>query len=287
MSIIQVIVLAIIQGLTEFIPVSSSAHLILPGELLNWPDQGLAFDVALHIGSLLAVLIYFRNLVGDICISVLNFLRRKGSFDGNCRILLFMAVATIPCGLAGLLFDDLIEQYLRGYQVIAFTTLFFAGLLLIAEYVSDRLRKNAHQVETMEEGCVETANMTWRQVLWIGVAQALALIPGTSRSGITLTAGFFVGMSRRGAACFSFLLSIPVIVLSGGLEFVKLIKGDAPGTATLSDSLIGAFVSFVVSYLVIKFFMDFLNKFGILPYVIYRVLLGLFLVALIGCGVLN
>ena len=96
MSIIQVIVLAIIQGLTEFIPVSSSAHLILPGELLNWPDQGLAFDVALHIGSLLAVLIYFRNLVGDICISVLNFLRRKGSFDGNCRILLFMAVATIP-----------------------------------------------------------------------------------------------------------------------------------------------------------------------------------------------
>lgn len=139
----------------------------------------------------------------------------------------------------------------------------------------------------MEEGCVETANMTWRQVLWIGVAQALALIPGTSRSGITLTAGFFVGMSRRGAACFSFLLSIPVIVLSGGLEFVKLIKGDAPGTATLSDSLIGAFVSFVVSYLVIKFFMDFLNKFGILPYVIYRVLLGLFLVALIGCGVLN
>ena len=235
MSIIQVIVLAIIQGLTEFIPVSSSAHLILPGELLNWPDQGLAFDVALHIGSLLAVLIYFRNLVGDICISVLNFLRRKGSFDGNCRILLFMAVATIPCGLAGLLFDDLIEQYLRGYQVIAFTTLFFAGLLLIAEYVSDRLRKNAHQVETMEEGCVETANMTWRQVLWIGVAQALALIPGTSRSGITLTAGFFVGMSRRGAACFSFLLSIPVIVLSGGLEFVKLIKGDAPGTATLSE----------------------------------------------------
>ena len=198
-----------------------------------------------------------------------------------------MAVATIPCGLAGLLFDDLIEQYLRGYQVIAFTTLFFAGLLLIAEYVSDRLRKNAHQVETMEEGCLETANMTWRQVLWIGVAQALALIPGTSRSGITLTAGFFVGMSRRGAACFSFLLSIPVIVLSGGLEFVKLIKGDAPGTATLSDSLIGAFVSFVVSYLVIKFFMDFLNKFGILPYVVYRVLLGLFLVALIGCGVLN
>ena len=218
MSIIQVIVLAIIQGLTEFIPVSSSAHLILPGELLNWPDQGLAFDVALHIGSLLAVLIYFRNLVGDICISVLNFLRRKGSFDGNCRILLFMAVATIPCGLAGLLFDDLIEQYLRGYQVIAFTTLFFAGLLLIAEYVSDRLRKNAHQVETMEEGCVETANMTWRQVLWIGVAQALALIPGTSRSGITLTAGFFVGMSRRGAACFSFLLSIPVIVYLGGLN---------------------------------------------------------------------
>ena len=139
MSIIQVIVLAIIQGLTEFIPVSSSAHLILPGELLNWPDQGLAFDVALHIGSLLAVLIYFRNLVGDICISVLNFLRRKGSFDGNCRILLFMAVATIPCGLAGLLFDDLIEQYLRGYQVIAFTTLFFAGLLLIFQIASEKM----------------------------------------------------------------------------------------------------------------------------------------------------
>lgn len=286
MSLLQVIVLAFIQGLTEFIPVSSSAHLILPGELLKWPDQGLAFDVALHVGSLFAVLIYFRTFITDLVKSLYRFILRKGQFDGNCRILLFMAIATIPCGLVGLLFNYLIEMYLRSYQVIAFTTLFFAGLLLVAEYYSDKMNNTKQQVVSLKDACTETANMSWKQVLCIGCAQAIALIPGTSRSGITLTAGFFVGMSRKGAACFSFLLSIPVIVLSATLEFAKLIKGASLGNATLIDAFIGAIVSFVVSYLVIKFFMDFLNRYGIVPYVIYRILLGVFLVFLLGNNIL-
>ena len=173
MDLIQILVLAVIQGLSEFLPISSSAHLILPSELLGWPDQGLAFDVAVHVGSLAAVIMYFRR---DIAALIAAFFASavKGQHSAESRLCWYIVLGTIPVGLSGLWFDELIEQHLRSIAVIAATTIFF-GLLL---GMADRRAKESHGLD----------KLTWRSALWIGLAQALALIPGTSRSGITMTA---------------------------------------------------------------------------------------------------
>lgn len=203
MDTVQVVFLAIIQGLTEFLPISSSAHLILPSALLGWEDQGLAFDVAVHVGSLLAVLTYFRK---DIRLLIVCWCRSLtgGQQTPESRLGWQIILATIPAGLAGLFLGDLIELHLRSIAVIAFTTIVFGILLGLSDKFSLRA-KNLHQ-------------FTWRSALIVGCAQALALIPGTSRSGITITAALALGFDRIAAARFSFLLAIPVIVLSGGYK---------------------------------------------------------------------
>ena len=202
MSITQAIILALIQGVTEFLPISSSAHLILPNVLLGWPDQGLAFDVAVHVGSLAAVVIYFRS-------DVLKLIRgwfysltpagycfapaSKGDNNPDGRLAWCILFATIPAGIAGLLFDDFVESHLRSAAVIAFTTIVFGLALWWADaHVSQKLRLQ---------------NITIRIAVVIGLAQALALVPGTSRSGITITAAILLGMGRVDAARFSFLFN--------------------------------------------------------------------------------
>lgn len=257
MDILQTIVLALVQGLTEFLPISSSAHLILVPVLTGWQDQGLAFDVAVHVGSLLAVMLYFRRDIVTVTMAGLGSIKTR-KVDGDARLAWAIVLGTIPVGLAGLLFADIIATQLRSPLVIATTTIVFGLLLWFADRHGNTGR-NEHQLR-------------WIDILVIGLAQAVALIPGTSRSGITMTAGLLMGLDRVGAARFSFLLSIPVIILAGGLETVKLVQAK---TAVDWGSLVaGTVLAFVAAYSCIHFFLKWLPKIGMLPFVIYRIGLG-------------
>jgi undecaprenyl-diphosphatase len=258
---LQVIVLALVQGLTEFLPVSSSAHLILVSELLGWPDQGLAFDIAVHLGTLVAVLVYFRQDLCQMGAGFLAVLQRK-KITAEAKKLLHIALATIPVGLVGLMIRQMDPNYFRSTLVIAFATIGF-GLLL---GVADRRGRRQRALNEMK---------AW-DVLMIGCFQALSLIPGTSRSGITLTAGLFRGFSREAAAQFSFLLSIPVIILASGLEIIKLTNSSV--VVDWNALGLGAVIAALSGYFCIHYFMKMLEKVGVLPFVIYRLFLGVFLI---------
>jgi undecaprenyl-diphosphatase len=260
MDLWHIVVLAIIQGLTEFLPISSSAHLILPSELLGWPDQGLAFDVAVHVGTLLAVVCYFRRDVARLtqAWAVDTLQRRLGPDSGLAWAII---VATIPAGLAGLLLNDFIGNHLRSGLVIAVTTFVFGLALWWADARSRRVRM--------------LESLRLRDAVIIGLAQATALIPGTSRSGITMTAALFLGFNRDSAARFSFLLSIPLIVAAGMLKVVELVKlGEAADWLSVA---IGAAISFISAVICIHLFLRFLERIGLMPYVIYRLILGVVL----------
>lgn len=256
MAIIEIIVLALLQGLTEFLPISSSAHLILPSQIMGWQDQGQAFDVAVHAGSLLAVMLYFRKEVSTMLVSWVGSFSGKHSQDSKLAWLI--ALGTIPAGLFGFLFDDFIEQNFRSTLVIAISTIVFGLLLWWAD-------SRATQTKTEYQ-------VTLKNVLVIGFAQALALIPGTSRSGITMTAGLMVGLTAKGAARFSFLLSIPLIFAIGVYELLKLMQQTTPVDWTAIG--LGTLLSFASAYACIHFFLIFVEKVGMLPFVIYRLLLG-------------
>lgn len=261
MALIEIIVLAILQGLTEFLPISSSAHLILPSQVLGWQDQGQAFDVAVHAGSLFAVVLYFRKEVTSLLINWFGSL--SGNHNQESKLAWLIALGTIPAGLFGYLFDDFIELHFRSTLVIAISTIVF-GLLL---WWADRTAK---QVKTEYQ-------VSLKNVLVIGFAQVLALIPGTSRSGITITAGLMVGLTAKGAARFSFLLSIPLIFAIGVYELLKLVQQSAPVDWTAIG--LGTLLSFVSAYACIHFFLILVEKVGMLPFVIYRLLLGFILLA--------
>jgi len=261
MSLIEIIILAVLQGFTEFLPVSSSAHLILVPLLTGWSDQGLAFDLALHLGSLAAVMIYFRAEIALIARDVLKSCLGQG-FSAHARLGWSVALGTFPVGLAGLAFKDIIETSLRtpeiGALVIAFGLIFFGIALSLADW---RFR-----------GEREVEQMRWSDVLVIGLAQALALIPGTSRSGITITAALFLGFSREAASRYSFLLSIPVILLAVLLKSLDLLQ---PGTIIDGQALLwGTVLSGIAAYLCIHYFLAIINRIGMQPFVIYRLLLG-------------
>lgn len=260
MDSLQVMVLALIQGLTEFLPISSSAHLILVPVLTGWPDQGLAFDVAVHVGTLSAVVFYFRHELGRMTVEWLGSLAGRG-LTPDARLAWAVLFGTIPVGLAGLLFENLIATHLRSALVIALATIGFGLLLGWADLQGRRVR-DEHRIG-------------WRDVLVIGLAQALALIPGTSRSGVTMTAGLALGLTRKAAARFSFLLSIPVIVLAGGLETLELAR--TPGQAHWDVLVLGAFISAVSAYLCIHLFLKLLERIGMWPFVLYRLVLGAWL----------
>jgi undecaprenyl-diphosphatase len=267
METIQVFVLALIQGLTEYLPISSSAHLILPSQLLDWPDQGLAFDVAVHIGSLLAVCTYFRHELQVIFASCWRQLF-QGQGNEHSQLGWLLMFGTIPVGLAGLLFDDFIENHLRSIMVIALTTIIFGLLLGLVD-------KKGSQQLTM-------AQMNWRSAMLIGLSQALALIPGTSRSGITITAALALGYDRQSAARFSFLLAIPVIILSGGYKGLQLV--GEPNTVAWGDIFLGIGISAVTAFTCIHFFLALVNRIGMMPFVWYRLILGGYLCTLLVNG---
>lgn len=262
--------LAFIQGITEFLPVSSSAHLILPKELLGWPDQGLVFDVAAHVGSLLAVVFYFRNDIAALLRAWFRSCAGKGT-DLNGRIAWYLLAATIPAGVAGFLLSDMVEQYSRSMRLIGFTSIFFAVLLYFAARFEVPQRKS-------DDLGVELQGLRLRTSLIIGFAQVLALIPGTSRSGITMTAALFCGLDRRAAAKFSFLLAIPIITAGGLFEGLEMVE---TGTSTEWAVLFYAIsVSAVVSFACIHYFLRLIERIGFMPFIIYRVVMGLALLGL-------
>lgn len=259
MPLLYILVLSVIQGLTEFLPVSSSAHLVLTPHLFNEKDQGVLVDVALHVGTLLATLIYYRKDVAGIVVAVLNW---HAPETRNLRNLgIYIVLATIPALIMGLVLHLLFPEGIRSVTVITATTLFFGILMGIADRKSREVK--------------EIKDMTLPQALVVGVAQSLALIPGTSRSGVTMTAARFMGFTRAEAARFSFLLGMPAMAAAGCLGLVEIVGSDSPGL--LRDSLIAAGFSFLAGLAAIHFMLRWLKRFGLMPYVIYRILLGTFL----------
>jgi len=271
-EVLHIVVLAVIQGITEFLPISSSGHLILPAILFGWPDQGLAFDVAVHVGSLLAVVIYFRRDIAALIAAwfyPLGVGSGSANQDDDYKLAWFVVLGTVPAGLAGLLFHDFIELHLRSPAVIAATTIFFGLVLALADFRHRKLAPGS---------ALNLRDLTLIMVLIIGLSQALALVPGTSRSGITITAALFLGLSRLEAARFSFLLSIPIIVLSGGYKALSLMELQAVPWAEL---IMGVSLSAISAYVCIHFFLNFINRIGMMPFVYYRLALGGLLIGLI------
>lgn len=262
MSYFEAFILALIQGITEFLPISSSAHLILPSAIFGWEDQGLAFDVAVHVGTLAAVVIYFRKEVATLFAALFASIF-KGERSKESKLAWMIVLATIPACIFGLLMKDIIELYLRSAYVLATTTIVF-GLLLWWVDKNAKLTDDEYQA-------------TWKKSLTIGIAQALAMIPGTSRSGATITAALYLGFTREAAARFSFLMSIPIITLAGGYLSMKLATGSE--TVHLGFLFTGIVVSFVSAYLCIHFFLKLISRMGMMPFVIYRLLLGFGLLA--------
>lgn len=267
LNFIQVSLLAILQGLTEFPPISSTGHLLLPSILLGWPDQGLSFDVAVHLGSLGAVLVYFRSDVQRLLTAWLLSLTSDTHSDDS-KLAWLLIIATLPAGVAGLLFSDVLEQYARSIGVIATTSIFFALLLLWADKTGEHRR--------------EAFDLNWKQALFIGIGQMLALIPGTSRSGVTMTAALLCNLNRQAAARFSFLMAILVILASGLLQSIEILRASSVASATLDWPILlyAAGVSALVAFASIHFFLRLIEAIGFLPFVIYRIGLGLLLLVI-------
>ena len=273
MDWLQVVILSLIQGVTEFLPVSSSAHLILPAQLSSWPDQGLAFDVAVHFGTLIAVIAYFRAEINDMLLAIVRTpkqLRNQGwrtllnpsDGDPDVRLALQLALATLPIVIVGFFAKDVIDSALRSITVIATTTLVFGIALWYADSRPQQQR-----------------TMTFPAAMLIGLAQCIALIPGTSRSGITITAALIIGLGRTQSARFSFLLAIPTIL---GAQLLMML--DLSLEEILVDSttmLSAAMLAGLSAYACIHFFIALVERTGMRPYVYYRIALGLTLFGIV------
>jgi undecaprenyl-diphosphatase len=263
MTIEQIIVLAVVQGVTEFLPISSSGHLILVPQIMHWRDQGFVVDVMTHIGTLFAILIYFWRDVARIVKGALELLKGRVTPEG--RLAIYIVLATIPAVAFGLFLKTVGYTDLeRNVAVVAWNTILYGLLMLVADMVGSQDRN--------------MSNMTLSSALLIGVAQALALIPGTSRSGVTITAGRFLGFNRPDAARFSFLLGIPAIAGAGVLTV-----GDAlsSGETITMDAIYCAGLTFVAGLAAIAFLMALVKRVSLLPFVLYRMILGGFLLVLL------
>ncbi|HET7211388.1 MAG TPA: undecaprenyl-diphosphate phosphatase [Methyloceanibacter sp.] len=263
MTIEQIIVLAIVQGVTEFLPISSSGHLILVPKLLHWQDQGLVVDVMVHVGTLFAILIYFWRDVARIVRGAFELL--KGKVTDNGRLAIYIVLASIPAVAFGIFLKTLGYTDLeRNVAVVAWNTILYGILMLVADMVGSQNRT--------------LSNMTLGSAMIIGVAQALALIPGTSRSGVTITAGRFLGFSRPDCARFSFLLGIPAIAGAGVFTVGDALASGEPVTM---DAVYCAVLTFFAGLAAIAFLMALVKRVSLLPFVLYRMVLGGFLLVML------
>lgn len=271
MDFFHTLILALIQGITEFLPISSSAHLVFPSHLLGWPDQGLSFDVAVHFGTLAAVMLYYRQwllklgqafIAAPLEVAGAKPVTIHTSHRKNIHLLRCLMVASLPVFIAGAVLQMVIPEGIRSIQVIAGATIVFAVLL----YIADKRKGTKSEYDLL----LTTAFI-------IGLAQVFALIPGTSRSGVTIAAGLLLGMSSTGSANFSFLISIPTILAASVLKTVTLF--GSPADVDWMTLAVGAIISGTFAYLTIGWFIKFLNRVGMVPFVIYRIVLGLVLLA--------
>ena len=264
MDSLQAIVLAIVQGLSEFLPISSSGHLILVPHFLGWTDQGLAFDVAVHVGTLFAVVAYFRKQLLAMTRAWFGSLA-GGGMTPDARLAWCVVIGTIPVGIVGLLFSDWIEKMLRNPLFVAGTLSVF-GLLM---WLADRFGRQQRDEYTVG----------WRDAILIGCAQALALMPGTSRSGVTMTMARTLGLTREAAARFSFLLAVPGIAMAGGYELLQLL-GEPDGSVDWSMMSLGLVVSAITGYFCIHWLLKIIGRIGLAPFAIYRFALAALIVCL-------
>ena len=274
MGWIEAVVLGVVQGLTEFLPISSSAHLRLVGEVFGWDDPGAAFTAIIQIGTEAAVLLYFRKDISRIVVAWLGSLagRRKG--DPDARMGWLIIVGSIPIVVLGLLFQDDIETTLRDLRIVAICLVAFSLILFWADRVGAKKR--------------ELADLTVPHGIGFGFAQAMALIPGVSRSGGTITAGLFLGYSRAAAARYSFLLAIPAVLGSGLFQAYEAFTGDVAGQGvSWGPTILATVIGFGVGLTVIAWLLRYLDRGSFMPFVVYRIVLGLLVLALVGAGVLD
>ncbi|MFF1573579.1 undecaprenyl-diphosphate phosphatase [Leifsonia sp. NPDC058292] len=285
MDFINAIILGLVQGLTEFLPISSSAHIRIVGELLGTgADPGARFTAIIQLGTEAAVLLYFwKDIVRIIGAWFKALFGKIPRNDPDAKMGWLVIIGSIPIVVLGYLFQDYISTTLRSLWIVAATMIVFGILLGIADYVGSKTRR--------------LRDLTWGNGIIYGFAQALALIPGVSRSGGTITAGLFMGYQRRAAARYSFLLALPAVFGSGFFQLYKAIKEpctkalEAAGTCTVevfgpAETAVATIVAFVVGLVVIAFFMGYISRRSFLPFVIYRIVLGVVLIVLLGTGVL-
>lgn len=259
MDIFHAIILGIVQGVTEFLPISSSGHLVLFPWLFKWEYQGVAFDAALHLGTLLGVLTYFWKSWKDMLVS---FRRRHEKDQFNLRLLFFIVIGTVPGALAGIIFEDFIESAFREPYVVAGAMIIFSLVILLSDKLGSKVKDISH--------------INIKSALVIGFFQAFALVPGVSRSGATISAGLFLGLSRQEAAKFSFLLSAPIIFGAGVFTFPSILK-EGIGL----PFIVGVLSSAISGYFAIKFLFKYLEKRSYFGFALYRIAFGLIILGLI------
>lgn len=261
MEIIKTIILGIVQGIGEFLPISSSAHLILVTYLFGWEPSSMAFDIALHFGTLAAVLlIFFKDWWSLFIGAVEKVTKKKNSFEN--KMFWYLVVATVPGALLGFLLDDIIESFFRTNIVLISTALAIMGVLI---YLGDRWADKHYKIET------EYKDITFKQALIIGMSQALAIIPGFSRSGTTILAARLMGLSKSAATKFTFLLSVPIIAGATILEVGNLELGF--------ETFLGVFIAFVVGIISIKFLLNYIKKHDFSVFAVYRVIFAIIILA--------
>tara|TARA_E500000331_G_scaffold357136_1_gene417702 strand:+ start:3412 stop:4206 length:795 start_codon:yes stop_codon:yes gene_type:complete len=264
LEFLQTIALALIQGITEFLPISSSAHLLLPHHVLGWPDQGLAFDTAVHLGSLVAVVTYFRHDIYQLLSAVLSALKNQEQTDDS-RFACFLVIASLPVLFVGFFGRFWIEANFRALNVIIIATILFALVLLAADLMG---RRNRTQRE-----------LDLPAALLIGISQCIALVPGASRSGVTMTMALFLGFTREAASRISFLIAIPAIAGASFLQTIDLI--DSGTTVNWASMATGGVIAGGAAFACIKLFLGLIDRVGFLPFILYRLLLGAALFLLI------
>ena len=252
MDFVQILILSIIQGITEFLPISSQSHLILTSKLLGMSDQGLSFDIALHAGSQMAIIIYYRKEITKI----------MSISDEGIQYLKLIIIGSIPLPIIGLLFVDIVSENLRTINTIAFMTIVFALLLYFAE------RRNHENKNSF-------ATLSFFTIIFIGFMQTLAIMPGVSRSGIVITAALLLNYSREDSIKIAFLLSIPAIFMATVYQSMQLY--EVGNIEILNEHLLGMILSFIFSYITIHLFISTINKISFTPYIVYRIALGLLL----------
>jgi undecaprenyl-diphosphatase len=281
MSILEAIVLGIVQGLTEFLPISSTAHLRIVPALFGWNDPGAAFTAVIQIGTLVAVLYYFyADILRIATATVQNTLQGKPFENFDSRMGYMMILATVPIVISGLLLKTYIETSFRSLYVIAFTLIALALLLMLAEFFVKKRIENGEKQK-------ELTDLSWLEAIVVGLAQCVALIPGASRSGVTITGGLFLGMTRETAARFSFLLSLPSIFAAGIYQLIKAREALFATSEGILNLTIATLVSGIVGYYSIAFLLNYLKKNSTYLFIAYRIALGLLLLVLLFNGTLN